>query len=233
MNTPLTTKQDKLWVYVVLPILVLLLGGMLTYSIYFAFAAVRPELVSGLPAGQITFGLYILIAAVEWALAISIVCRLRRAGASAMDLVAPQGDPWAFRGIPALLLFLAFNGLLVVFMIFLKALAGTQDYYDGLHLWQRLLFVTMIPITAGFCEEFIWRGYVITRLEARGRGRWATILLAALFFALIHSPLHWFFTFLLGIVAGYYYVRERNLIPLMISHAIADLWTFGWWFFSS
>jgi membrane protease YdiL (CAAX protease family) len=62
----------------------------------------------------------------------------------------------------------------------------------------------------------------------RLRGRWTTVLLSALFFALIHSPLHWAFTFLFGMVTGSYYTRERKLIPLMVAHAIVDLWSFGW-----
>jgi hypothetical protein len=29
-------------------------------------------------------------------------------------------------------------------------------------------------------------------------------------------------------VTGSYYTRERKLIPLMVAHAIVDLWSFGW-----
>jgi len=72
------------------------------------------------------------------------------------------------------------------------------------------------------------RDAALARLQARGRGRWTTILLSAVFFALIHSPLHWPFTFLYGVVTGYYYIRERNLLPLMMTHAIVDFWSFGW-----
>ncbi len=130
-----------------------------------------------------------------------------------------------------MLVFLALNAVFVVFMTILSAFAGFP-YYEGLYVWQRLLFVVMIPITSGFCEELIWRGYVISRLEARGRGRRTAILLAAASCALIHgSRFHWVFTFLLGIVAGFYYTRERNLVPLMISHAVVNLWSFGWYLF--
>jgi len=78
-------------------------------------------------------------------------------------------------------------------MIVLAALQGASpefSYYEGLRTWQLLLFVTLIPVSAGFCEELIWRGYAIQRLKARGRGRWSTILISAVSFALIHSPLH-------------------------------------------
>lgn len=231
MNARLGTEQDRLWVYVILPIVVLFLAGVVAYGTYYTLAAVQPDLVAGVPLGQVTFVLYIFIAIVEWVLAISVIRRLSRAGDSPMDLVAPHADPLAFRWLPAVSVFLGLNAIMVVFMAILGAFAGFP-YYEGLRVWQRLLFVLIIPITAGFCEELIWRGYLITRLEARGRGRWATILLSAVAFALIHgTPIHWVFTFLFGIVAGYYYSRERNLVPLMISHAVIDLWSFGWYLF--
>jgi membrane protease YdiL (CAAX protease family) len=90
--------------------------------------------------------------------------------------------------------------------------------------------MTAVSATAGFTEELIWRGYIITELEARGRGMWSAIVLAAISFALIHGiyfPVKLLVTFLLGIVAGYYYFRERKLIPLMLIHFIADLWSYG------
>lgn len=231
MNAELSTKQDRLWVYMILPIILLFVGGMLSYGIYYALGATQPEIIAGVPLGQVTFALYIFIAVVEWVLALSVVRRMRRAGGSAMDLIAPHGNPWRFRWLPAAFVFLGLNAIMAVFMAILSAFAGFP-YYEGLRLWQRLLFVVIIPPTAGFCEELIWRGYVITRLEARGRGRWATILLSAVAFALIHgSPIHWVFTFLMGIVAGYYYSRERSLVPLMITHAVIDLWSFAWYLF--
>lgn len=231
MEGMLTTNRDRLWVYVALPIVLLFLVGTLGYAIYFALAAVRPEVAVAFPAGQVTFGLYLLIAVVEWSLAVSIIFRLRRAGGSAMDLIAPQGDPWRFRWLPATLMFVGVNAIMALLMVTLAGLEKASpgfSYYEGLRVWQSLLLVIVITATAAFCEELIWRGYVITRLEARGRGRWVTVLLAAIFFALIHSPLHWVFTFLYGLLAGYYYTRERNLIPLMITHAFVNLWTFGW-----
>ena len=60
--------------------------------------------------------------------------------------------------------------------------------------------------------------------KTRGWGRWRTWLRLLSPGASAHSP----FTFLFGIVTGYYYVRERNLIPLMITHAVVDFWSFGW-----
>ena len=49
------------------------------------------------------------------------------------------------------------------------------------------------------------------------------------FFALIHGflPGKLLVTFLLGVVGGFYYTRERNLVPLMLAHGVVDVWSFG------
>ena len=231
MRGALTTTTDRLWAYLILPVIALLLVSTLAYGTYFALIATRPEVVTLFPAGQVTFALYALIAVIEWFLAISIVRRLRRAGGSAMKLIAPNGHPWSLRWLPAVLMFIGVNMVMALMMFTLSRLERAMpgpSYYEGLQTWQLLLFLVAVPISAGYCEELIWRGYVISRLEARGRGRWTTIFLCALSFALIHSPLHWPFTFVFGVLTGYYYTRERILLPLMIGHAVVDPWSFGW-----
>lgn len=90
--------------------------------------------------------------------------------------------------------------------------------------------LTFLPITAGFCEELIWRGYIFTQLEARGYRLAKAIVLSAISFALVHGiwvPDKLLTTFLFGIVAGLYYARKRNLIPLMITHIVMGVWSFG------
>jgi membrane protease YdiL (CAAX protease family) len=231
---PLALSEDRLRTYLVVPVLVLQLAGALAYGTYFALAGIRPDLAVFVPAGQVTFGLYVVIAAVEWSLALSIIRRLRRSGGSARELIAPEGHPWRFRWLSTSLMFVGVNAIMAAMMAMLAVLQSAYSgfsYYEGLDAWQLLLFLSAVPVSAGFCEELIWRGYAITRLEARGRGRWTTVLLSAISFALIHSPLHWPFTFLFGIVTGCYYVRERNLVPLMVTHTLVDLWSFGWFLF--
>jgi membrane protease YdiL (CAAX protease family) len=34
-------------------------------------------------------------------------------------------------------------------------------------------------------------------------------------------------TFLVGIIAGWYYWKERNLIPVIIAHWLLDVWGYG------
>jgi membrane protease YdiL (CAAX protease family) len=217
MDTNLDAKTDRLWLYIILPIVVLTLAAFLTYGVYYGLQATQPEAVAGLSIGQVVFGQYLIIAVVEWALALSIIRRLKRAGIPLMMLIAPDGQPWRFRWLPALAMVVAFNGIT----------AGAMSTYAGLRLWQKLFLLVLVVVTASFCEELIWRGYIVTRLQARGKRPWAVILISAVAFALIHGdPIHWLFTFLVGLVTAWYYRRERNLVPLFIAHAIADLWSF-------
>ena len=122
MKGTLATSEDRLRVYVIVPVVVLLLASTLAYSTYFALAAIRPEVATLIPAGQVTFGMYVLIAVVEWSLAISILRRLRRARGSPMDLIAPDGHPWRFRWLPTALMFMGANVIIGGLMVVLVAL---------------------------------------------------------------------------------------------------------------
>jgi len=99
----------------------------------------------------------------------------------------------------------------------------------------RLIFYLMLsPVTAGFVEELIWRGYFIEKLIATGKTKWRAIILSSISFAFIHGFLaldKLAVTFLFGIIAGAYYVSERNLLVLMGSHVVLDVIAFGLPFF--
>jgi len=226
-------KQDRLWVYMILPAVILNLGGVIVFGIYYGLASQRPEIVAGIGPGQFNFVLYLFINVVEWLFAISIIRKLRQADTPLMGLIAPRGDPWKFRWAPAVLLFFMFNAIFFAYFALITRATWTWSMFEGLNIWQRLFLIGFIPVSAGFCEEVIWRGYIITRLEARGRRRWPAILLSATSFALIHGlmPDKLLVTFLIGIVTGLYFTEERNLIPLMVTHAIVDLWSFGLFLF--
>ncbi len=228
MTEQQSTKRDGLWIYTILTVIVFLLVGIISYGAYYAVAAVRPEMVAGVSLAQISFWVSVFIIAAEWVLVATIVRRLRTTGIPLLSLIAPRGDPWRFHLLPTAAVFVILNLITAFFIVSLRLIFGVPVYLD-LSLGQRLFLGILVPVSAGFCEELIWRGYVITRLEARGRGPLSAIVLAAVPFALIHGePLHWIYTFLFAVVAGLYYIRERNLVPLMVIHAVVDLWSSGW-----
>lgn len=87
-------------------------------------------------------------------------------------------------------------------------------------------------LVAGLVEEVIFRGYLMTALAWKGRGRVTQVMLSGLLFALAHlygigSPLvlltTWGSTFILGVgLALTYLVGKRSLTPVIIGHALVD-----------
>jgi membrane protease YdiL (CAAX protease family) len=225
-----TTPKERLWHYSVLPAAILNLGGLIVYGLLFGLAGARGAAPTQAEISGAQFGLYVLVFVVEWALAIALVLRERHAGRSLSALIAPQGGLWRFRPWPAVALFLAFNGLFGAYVALYATLGPGWPSLATLPLWQRLFVQIAVPIQAAFCEELIWRGHLIPALERRGRGPRAAVALSALSFALIHGvflPDKLLVTFVMGLVAGVYYLRERHLAPLMIAHWVVDVWSFA------
>ena len=82
------------------------------------------------------------------------------------------------------------------------------------------LWFVLIPITAAFLEETIWRGYAIPRM----RGTWRSVLLSSLSFALFHgifNPLVLVATFVQGVVWGWTYRRTESTVPGMVLHFLS------------
>lgn len=59
---------------------------------------------------------------------------------------------------------------------------------SGRALWLYPVALVMMMVTAGFTEEFFFRGYVQTRLEVLTGSAMSAILIAALIFSLYHLP---------------------------------------------
>jgi membrane protease YdiL (CAAX protease family) len=94
-----------------------------------------------------------------------------------------------------------------------------------------IINVVAMWFTAGFLEEFLWRGYLMNRLvDALGRRTklaWAISLVgSAVVFGLIHlfqGPIGMIRTGAIGLVFGLCYLAVgRNLWPLVIAHALID-----------
>jgi len=96
---------------------------------------------------------------------------------------------------------------------------GENEWYLG------LLLIFLI----GPAEEIFWRGYVQRMLEPK-YGGWAALIVTALVYALVHI---WSFNFMLimsalvcGTFWGLLYKYNKNLVTLIISHALWDVSVF-------
>lgn len=87
----------------------------------------------------------------------------------------------------------------------------------------------VVPFTAGFFEEAIWRGYGISALE-RGLTAKRAIVIQALAFGLWHvNPIHMIVTFVIELLYGYMFIMRRRLLLLTLAHIITDAIGFNTW----
>lgn len=90
---------------------------------------------------------------------------------------------------------------------------------------QRLVWVP-VAVTAGMCEEFVYRGVALSLLRRRGLGTKASIAVAAVSFALMHGPAGIFgfpFVGTLAVLMSIVYLRTKSLVPGTVLHALLDL----------
>jgi len=168
--------------------------------------------------------LYLGVVTTHWSIFYVIARRLRREGIK--DLVVPKKK---FRWLPSILAFVSLNVLFTTYMILALAY-GRIPPWGKPDLPQLFFYIVLNPITAGFVEELIWRGYFIEKLLATGKTERKAIIYSSVSFAFIHGftiPDKLVVTFLFGLIAGAYYVKERNLPVLMVSHVLIDVIAFG------
>ena len=177
--------------------------------------------------------------ALHWLSVIVTADFLRKAGVTLADL----GLNLSARKAVTLAGKLAAAGLLfVVFRHLMPYETSRPDWmvYFPANLAENTFFV-FVAMSAGFCEEFVYRGFGITVLQARGVRLWQAVLLTSVSFNFMHGlggvflfPLF----FLAGLLmAGIYLgrigkigprglikpTRQRSLLRVMIVHAAGDM----------
>lgn len=102
----------------------------------------------------------------------------------------------------------------------------------------RISLAVSVGLTAGICEEAIFRGFVMTQTRDAGAATWLQILLAAILFGLAHAG--WggmasgfsvtaaigamMATAIVGaMLAGVYVLSRRSLMPAIFAHAVIDM----------
>lgn len=83
-----------------------------------------------------------------------------------------------------------------------------------------------VAISAGFCEEFVYRGFGITTLKSRKLSNWLIVLLTSISFVFIHgvavfNMFHFYLFF--GILFAILRIWRKNIILNIIIHALIDL----------
>jgi len=164
------------------------------------------------------------ILTLHWLSAATVLLLLRRANASLAQLGLRVSGKRA--------LVLAGKVVTVgVVVVAVRALAG----YDAArpHVlvffpkgFAENLFFVPVAISAGFCEELVYRGFGIRALVGRGLRIWQAVILSSFSFVFIHGlgGLYVFPVFFAGgLLYAYLYLRHGNLLRPMIIHSLGDM----------
>ncbi|MBS1557010.1 MAG: CPBP family intramembrane metalloprotease [Bacteroidetes bacterium] len=90
---------------------------------------------------------------------------------------------------------------------------------------QRLLFI-LTALSAGFCEEFVYRGFGIRALESRKVNTWIALLITSLSFTFVHGIVvleRFPGYFVPGLIFGLLFIWRKTLALPMFIHALIDL----------
>jgi len=91
---------------------------------------------------------------------------------------------------------------------------------------QELVPYLTLAITAGVCEEFLYRGFAIAALSQTGMATWLVVILTSLLFGLAHAYQGAggvISTTALGLLFGVARIWMGTLVPVMAFHAVVDI----------
>jgi membrane protease YdiL (CAAX protease family) len=169
--------------------------------------------------------LFTSILVLHWASVLLVVWFLRRAGVRLTE-VGVDFTPATFAMFVAIVVSVGF-GLIYLRSTWPAATELSEIWQLG-YPWtrsQRMLGIA-VYLSAGFCEEFIYRGFAIRVLQAHGFRTWQAIALATAAFVAMHG-IAALFLFPLLIFAGIFYsllfLWTKRLSPGIYLHALFDM----------
>ena len=183
-----------------------------------------------LPAPSRPTLLYLSLIAMEWGLVLYVVrAGLRRTGASLRELI---GGRWS-RPVDAARDFAVALGVWALWTLFswLASRVSGHDHAASVrsllprHPLDLALWV-VLSMSAGFAEELVFRGYLLTQFRAMTRSTGLALILQAVLFGVSHGyqGVRACVTIsLYGLLFGALALRRRSLRPGMIAHAWTDI----------
>ena len=115
-------------------------------------------------------------------------------------------------------------------MLFDFAHPQVHDVYAMKEGQNQLVLAFALLFWIGPAEEIFWRGYVQQTLSETKMGKLKACIITTLIYAIVHI---WAFNFMLFMAAlvcgafwGFVYMKNRNLLTVLISHALWDVAVF-------
>lgn len=205
---------------------VLVLAPIAVGSIASAYQHGLPN--ASLPGMSSRLSSYLTVLAEEWLPVLLIWLALRRRGLSIDALVSGR---WQTLGA-----FFRDLGLAVGFMVVAIPLVGALAYLLGAGAMTgtmanitpktafELLVFLGLGVTAGFCEELVFRGYLTRQFSAWTGSRAFGLLLQGVAFGLAHGYYHWVMPAIMvqGCLLGLLAYWRNSLRPGMLAHGLQD-----------
>lgn len=171
--------------------------------------------------------LYCLIAVIEWIFFLYVWIRIKSEQLSLKEIYRREEQPKKQVILYGMVFFLIINGMVLLIYLYYKNLYP-MSFKFPLNIFNLLLMGFIVPITAGICEETIWRGRIAWELSNEWNSKMKAALVSSVSFAFFHGfdPFKLATTFVIGFAGSLIYLRIKNLYPLIASHIIADIWSF-------
>ena len=142
---------------------------------------------------------------------------------------AREFDVLFFAGSVMLLYFISYGANIIAATPRLFGVHDNRDMIKKISAMfkNRHVLLVIIAITAGVTEEVIFRGYILTRLSLFFKNKYVPLVITSLLFAAGHlsykSVSELIFTFLIGMILGFYYLKYRDLKVIITVHFLIDL----------
>ncbi len=135
--------------------------------------------------------------------------------------------------VSVIVILLGMGGMYLSGLIFYQKFPYlAPDMVSPIPLWIAIINIPLLPITTALAEDGLYLGCGVNQIN----NRYLKIIIPGFFFALQHSFIPFlldmrfigyrFFSFLpLTLLLAYIYNKKKNPLPIMIAHAIIDLFT--------
>jgi membrane protease YdiL (CAAX protease family) len=171
---------------------------------------------------------YIVVMVFEWAIVAFVWFGASQRGIRLADLVGGSWERpiYLLRDLAIAIAFLIVSaGVISGLDYFVKTVPNQAIHNLAPRGPIEVVLFLATSLTAGFCEELIYRGYLQRQFTALTQAVTGGIVLQAVTFALNHSYQGWRFVVLIAVLAamlGLLACWRRSLRPGMIAHALQD-----------
>lgn len=188
---------------------------------------------SVIPQNRNILPVYLSGLALEWGWARLVYVGIKRRGVTLWEIVGGRWKSW--KDVASdVLLYVPLLFVCNAIAFYTSSLLGPRQAKSVASLlprspWEVVLWIAL-SISAGICEEIVYRGYFQKQFAAYTRNLSAAVLLQGILFGMAHSYQGWKRTVVvtvLGILYGLFAACRRNLRANMMVHAWSDVWS-GW-----